>query len=374
MQHAREAHLEVVRGWVFLKNLLDIFLQAGRSAGSAVGLGEELVDRLCGFLGELVQILERGAVRGGLALGLFCASRHGCEHPAAVGVTIDLHDASLQAEVVGDQRRLVLQRIVVGSPLVRVLRLELASGSGAGAELEIATTDDDTQDMLPYNRNLLAPEYSYRKQPPLSLPLCGLLVVILLLGHSLEKPRTIRACWCRDSIRGSCTNTRPERTACKPSCVIEELLEDLGKGLDLLLREVLAELVALAELLVELVLGLLQDQGLLILAQGILPCVEVILEASHGSSALARRSRWRSARQEGGPSLLQLGRAQSCPYFPELPIGNPQIGFTGVTKRRLCLATPRLCWEPKSEIRSHDEAASSTVGNSRDCVIPGPCN
>ena len=125
MQHAREAHLEVVRGWVFLKNLLDIFLQAGRSAGSAVGLGEELVDRLCGLLGELVQILERGAVRGGLALGLFCASRHGCEHPAAVGVTIDLHDASLQAEAVGDQRRLVLQRIVVGRPLVRVLRLEL---------------------------------------------------------------------------------------------------------------------------------------------------------------------------------------------------------------------------------------------------------
>ena len=31
----------------------------------------------------------------------------------------------------------------------------------------------------------------------------------------------------------------------------------------------------------------------------------------------------------------------------------------------------RLCWEPKSEIRSQDEAASSTVGNNRDCVIPG---
>ena len=85
------------------------------------------------------------------------------------------------------------------------------------------------------------------------------------------------------------------------SCVVEELLEDLGKGLDLLLRQVLAELVALAELLVELVLGLLQEQGLLILAQGILPCVEVILEASHGSSALTRGCRWGSASQEGGP-------------------------------------------------------------------------
>ena len=31
----------------------------------------------------------------------------------------------------------------------------------------------------------------------------------------------------------------------------------------------------------------------------------------------------------------------------------------------------RLCWEPKREIRSQDEAASSTVGKSRDWVMPG---
>ena len=138
VEHAREAHLEVVGGWVLLQHLLDVLLQAGRSAGSTVRLSEELVDRLCGLLGELVQILEGGAVRGLLALSLFRASLHGREHPAAVCIAVDFHNASLQAEVVRDKGRLVLQSVIVRSPLIGILAEGLLIDSGSmGAQRTI---------------------------------------------------------------------------------------------------------------------------------------------------------------------------------------------------------------------------------------------
>ena len=58
-------------------------------------------------------------IRGVLALGLFHASPAG--HPVAVGVAVYLHIASLQVDVVRDHSRFVLQRLVVGSPLVGIL-------------------------------------------------------------------------------------------------------------------------------------------------------------------------------------------------------------------------------------------------------------
>ena len=120
---------------------------------------------------------------------------------------------------------------------------------------------------------------------------------------------------------------------------VEEFLQDLSEGLDLILRHALLEVVGATELLVELlrtvqiknlkrtlcwqrlftisnlqksieqqqnptkikttpghtsqllprhILGLLQQQCLIFWAQSLLPCIEVILEATHGHLASSR--------------------------------------------------------------------------------------
>mmetsp|Transcript_2887 Transcript_2887/g.3255 ORF Transcript_2887/g.3255 Transcript_2887/m.3255 type:complete len:243 (-) Transcript_2887:66-794(-) len=67
--------------------------------------------------------------------------------------------------------------------------------------------------------------------------------------------------------------------------VVKELLQDFGEGLNLVLWDALLELVRSTELLVELILRLLQQQCLILRGQGVLPGIEVVLEASHGHIA-----------------------------------------------------------------------------------------
>mmetsp|Transcript_54547 Transcript_54547/g.152230 ORF Transcript_54547/g.152230 Transcript_54547/m.152230 type:complete len:471 (-) Transcript_54547:79-1491(-) len=72
---------------------------------------------------------------------------------------------------------------------------------------------------------------------------------------------------------------------------LEELAENLREGLHLLVRQVLLELVGLAELLVELARRLLLEHRALLGRQRPPPRLEVLLEAPHGRPPRARRRR-----------------------------------------------------------------------------------
>jgi len=118
-------------------------------------------------------LLQRGCAGELLSLGLCHPGLLRRKHVTPVGITVHLHNALLQAEVVGLLLGLALQDIVVRCLSFLVL------------------------------------------------------LVVLPLG-------------------------------------VKELLQDLGKGFNLVRCDVLGEVIRLPELLVELTLGLLQDQGLLV--------------------------------------------------------------------------------------------------------------